>query len=79
MPPDDSDPQTVLFTSDLGSVGNHDPTVPLARVIAKGSLNSGRLYLRATLNEMIKIRNLAKSLDENHHDLLRETRAQYDE
>ena len=70
------DPQTMLFTSDLGSVGNYDPTIPLAVVTAKDSLLSGRLYLRATLDEIIKIRSMSKSTDENHRDLVRETKAQ---
>ena len=73
------DPQTVLLASDFGSVGNYDPTIPLAMVTAKDPLLAGRLYLRATLDEMIKIRSMSKSLDEHHPDLLRETKAQVDE
>lgn len=75
------DPQTLLLTSDsdIGSVGNYDPTVPLVRVADRNSLHAGRLYLRGTLEEMIKIRSMAKSLGENYHDLIRDTKAQYDE
>ena len=73
------DPQTVLLTSDLGSVGNYDPTLPLAMVTDKESLLAGRLYLRATLDEMVRIRLMSKRLHGDHHDLLRDTRAQYDQ
>jgi hypothetical protein len=73
------DPQTVLLTSELGSVGNFDPTIPLAIVTTNYPLLTGRLYLRATLDEMIKIRSMSKSLDENHRDLLRDTKARVDE
>jgi hypothetical protein len=74
-----NDPQTVLLTSDLGSVQNYGPTAPLAMVTDKGSLLAGRLYLRATLDEMIRIRSLSRSLDEDPRDLLRETRSKYDQ
>ena len=70
----------MLLTSDLGSVGNYDPTLPLrAMVTDKESLLAGRLYLRAALDEMINIRTMSKRLHEDHHDLLRDTRAQYDQ
>jgi len=78
MPTDVPQAQTVLLTSDLGSVGNYDPTTPLAIVTSKESLLAGRLYLRATLDEMIRIRAMSKRLHEDHHDLLRDTKAQYD-
>lgn len=72
-------PQTVLlFPADLGSVENYDPTVPLGRITDKGSLHTGGLYLRATLEQMLQIHRLCQSLEENHRELLRETKAQYD-
>lgn len=71
--------QTVLLIpADLGSVGNYDPTVQLERITAKDALHAGDIFLRATLNEMAQIVNLCKSLEENHLELLRETKAQYD-
>ncbi|KAG8214205.1 hypothetical protein J3R82DRAFT_10998 [Butyriboletus roseoflavus] len=71
--------QTVLLiAADLGSVENYDPTVPLGRITTKGSLDAGGLYLRATLNEMLQILRLCEGLEENHRELLRETKAQYD-
>ena len=73
------DPQTVFLESDLGSVGKYDPTIPLAVVTAKDPLLAGRLYLRATLDELIKIRSMSKNLDENYRDLVRETKAQVHE
>ena len=71
------DPQTMLFASDLGSVGNYDPRIPLAKATTKDPLFTGRLYLRATLDEIIKIRSMSKSTDGHH--VVRETKAQYDE
>lgn len=77
MPTDDL--QTVLFPSDsLGLVRNYDRTV-LARISGKESLHAGRVFLRVTLEDMIKIRSMSKSLDQNHKPFLRETRAKYDE
>ena len=49
---------------------------PFSAIVEKYSLPAGRLYLRAALDEMIKIRSMSKILDENHRDLLRETKAQ---
>lgn len=75
-------PQTLLLQSThLGLVKNHDPRASLVRINAKNTLKAGRLYLRATLDEMIKIRALSKSLPapvNNHRDLLRQTKAGYD-
>lgn len=69
-------PQTALLESNLGLVGNYGPNVPLARLTAD-PLHSGRLFLRATLDELIKIRIMSKNQDDKD-DLLRETTAQYD-
>lgn len=68
----------LLLQADLGSVENYDPTVPLGRLTAKGSLHTGGLYLRATLDEMLQIKHLCESLEENHRELLRDTKAQFD-
>jgi hypothetical protein len=74
-----SHPETVLLPVDLGSVDNYDPTVfPLARVTGKGSLHTGHLFLQATLDEMLKIRELSKEQASNP-ELLRDTKAQFDE
>ena len=49
---------------------------PPFSAIIEDSLPAGRLYLRAALDEIIKIRSMSKILDENHRDLVRETKAQ---
>lgn len=68
--------QTVLLIpADLGPVENYDPTVPLGRIT---SLRAGGLYLRATVDEMLQIIRLCEGLEENHRELLRDTKAQYD-
>lgn len=78
MPPDDL--QTLLFTSEgLGLAGSYD-SESLARLVDKGSLLTGRIFLRATLDEMVKIRSMCRSIgDEDHHKFLHETKTQYDE
>lgn len=71
--------QTVLLIpADLGSVENYDPTIQLERITAKRPLHAGEIYLQATLNEMVQIVRLCKSVEENHRELLRETKAQFD-
>ena len=75
--------QRVLFIdcnipADLGSIEANDPTAQLEKSTAKDSLHAGDIYLRATLNEMVQIIRLCKSLEENHRELLRDTKAQYD-
>lgn len=73
------DIQTLLIIlADLGSVENYDPTLQPKATTAKDPLRAGGLYLQATLHEMVKIIRLCKSLEENHCDLLRDTKAQYD-
>ena len=71
---------TLLFTSGgLGLAGNYDSR-SLVKLVDKGSLLAGRIFLRATLDEMVKIRSMSRSTgDENHRELLRETKEQYDE
>ncbi|KAF8134313.1 hypothetical protein EV363DRAFT_1582430 [Boletus edulis] len=72
------DLQTVFLPSEnLGSVGNYDPTVPLARATAKNPLLAGRLYLRASLSEMVKIRRLSENQNFDG-DITKETRKRYD-
>ena len=74
------DLQTLLFTSGgLGLAGNYDSR-SLVKLVDKGSLLAGRIFLRATLDEMVEIRSMSRSTgDENHRGLLRETKEQYDE
>ena len=52
---------------------------PFSAIVEKDSLSAGRLYLRAALDEMVKIRSMSKSLNEDPLDLLRETRSKYDQ
>lgn len=73
----DTDQMVLLLAGDLGSVENYDPTVPLGRLTAKGSLHAGGVYLRATLDEMLQIKTMCESLEENHRELLRDTKAQF--
>jgi hypothetical protein len=71
--------QTVLILpADLGSIETNDPTIQLKKITVKDSLEAGDIYLRATLNEMLEIIRLCKSLEENYRELLRDTKAQYD-
>ena len=60
-----------------GSSQDFDPTAPPRKITAKGSLQTGGLYLRATLKEMKHIRELCEDLDRNHRELLQETKAEY--
>lgn len=78
MPVDD--PQTLLFTSgSLGSVENYD-SQSLAKLVDKGSLQTGRIFLRATLDEMVKIRSLALSIGyENEREFIHEIKGRYKE
>ena len=68
-----------LIPGDIGSVEDYfDPTAPSPKITSKGSLYTGGLYLRAALKEMHQILRLCEDLQENHRELLRETKAQYD-
>ena len=73
-----NDPQTLLFTSgNLGSAGNYD-SQSLAKLIGKGSLLAGHIFLRATLDEMVKIRNMSLSTgDDSEREFLHEMRLRY--
>lgn len=69
----------LLISGDFGLVEDFfDPTVLPRKFTSKGSLHTGGLYLRAALNEMHRILRLCEDLQENHRELLRETKAQYD-
>lgn len=74
-----NDCETLLLSSNLGPVGNCDPATPLARLNSNDPLRDGQIYLRLTLEEMIRIRNMSKNSHRDHHTLLRDTRAEYDE
>ena len=69
----------LLIKADLGPVEDYDLPIQLEKITTKGSLQAGEVFLRATLNEMVQIVYLCKSLEENHRDLLQATKAQYDE
>jgi len=75
MPPGQS--KTVLIPLDFGSASNYDPTIfPVFE--ANGPLEKGNMYLIATLNELIKIREMSKS-GCDYRQLLKGMKAQYDE
>lgn len=73
-----NDLQTLLFTSGgLGSAGNYD-SQSLVKLIDKGSLVAGRIFLRATLDEMVKIRNMSLSTgDDSEREFLHAMKGRY--
>lgn len=74
----DNTQAVLLIPADLGLVGDYNLPIQLEKITTKDSLQAGEVFLRATLNEMVQIVYLCKSLEENHRDLLRETKALYD-
>ena len=71
---------TLLFTSGGPGLPGYYDSRSLVKLVDKGSLLAGRIFLRATLDEMVKVRSMARNTgDENHRGLLRETKEQYDE
>lgn len=79
------DDQTVLLIpalpANLGLSVNkdYDPVARLSRNVAKDPLRVGEVYLHATVAEMIQIRRLCKSLEEDYRALIRDTKHKYDE
>ena len=80
LPMPSDDPLSLIIESDsLGIVGNFDPAV-LARIPHKpDSLHVAQVFLRATLDEMVKIRHLSKILGEDNRNLLQETGDKFSE
>jgi hypothetical protein len=71
--------QTLLLPMDLGSPARYDQSVfPLSRVQRKDTINQVDLYLEATLDETLKIRQMVEDA-ENFQQLIRNAKLQYDE
>ncbi|KIK80841.1 hypothetical protein PAXRUDRAFT_833306 [Paxillus rubicundulus Ve08.2h10] len=75
-----NDRQTVILPVKLGPARSYDRTIfPLARFKGMGPLREGDLLLRATMNEMYNIRDMAKGLDSSRElELLRDAKQRYD-
>jgi hypothetical protein len=71
--------QTLLLPMDLGSPARYDQSVfPLSRVQRKDTINQVDLYLEATLDETLKIRQMVEDA-ENFQQLIRNAKLQYDD
>ncbi|KAF8838521.1 hypothetical protein BDN67DRAFT_971448 [Paxillus ammoniavirescens] len=74
-----NDRQTVVFPVNLGSAGSYDRDIfPLARVKGTGPLREGALVLRATMDEMMRMREMSRTLDSSR-EFLEEAKSQYDD
>lgn len=57
--------RAVLVSANLGCAHDYDPkTVPLARMKKKNTLTAGRLYISASLNEILAAREMIKNPQE---------------
>jgi len=67
--------KTILVPFDLGPASQYDPNI---FPVFKGPLEQGNVFLIATMNEMMKIREMSQRVCD-YGELLQEIKVQYDE